>query len=253
MSAAAAPDPRRRDRVRRIPVQVVPVPVVAAGGPRVGVPHRVLHVLQRHPLGAGRGGERVPQRVRRQPLPRPRCPPPGPAAAPAGTPRAGRAGAPVAVTNSGPVAVPRPARYASSAAAAPGVSARRRGLPPLPTNRTLRCPRSQPRSATSRPTSSPTRRPEVGQQRQHRPVPHRRRAAVRARRGQQRVHLAPGSARPWRNGPGDTCGPVRAADRVRVHRAAAWPGSRTSSTARTACGPPSPGPAAGLQARGRTR
>src|SRR5688572_8917897 len=39
--------PRGPQRVRRIAIEVVAVPVVAAGRPGVSVPHRVLDVLQR--------------------------------------------------------------------------------------------------------------------------------------------------------------------------------------------------------------
>src|SRR3954453_2212481 len=67
-SERGAAGPGGGDRVRGIAVQVVLVPVVAAGGTRVGVPHRVLHVLQRDADIAGGGREGMPQRVRGQPV-----------------------------------------------------------------------------------------------------------------------------------------------------------------------------------------
>src|SRR3954453_21418827 len=55
-------------RVRGVAVQVVWGPVVAVGSTRVGVPHRLLPVLQRDPDIAGGGREGMPQRVRGQPV-----------------------------------------------------------------------------------------------------------------------------------------------------------------------------------------
>src|SRR5690606_1826485 len=67
---AAAASPGGPDDVGGVAVEVVPVPVVAAGGAGIGVPHRVLDVFEGHPFGAGGGGEGVPKRVRRQAGPR---------------------------------------------------------------------------------------------------------------------------------------------------------------------------------------
>ena len=115
----------RPDDVCRVAVQVVPVAVVAAGGAGVGVPHRVLHVLQRHALRAGGGGERVPQRVRRQPSPRPGMPAAWASRRTSRNTACRSSRAPLAVTSSGPV---------SSGTATPAAAARwpgsRRARPP---------------------------------------------------------------------------------------------------------------------------
>ena len=92
------PRRRRRRRCRWVAVQGCPGPVVAHGGPRVGVRGGVLHVAQRYP-GVQRGGdERLPQRVRPDPLADCR-PPGGPAGDPGGAvavrpPAVGAPGAP---------------------------------------------------------------------------------------------------------------------------------------------------------------
>ena len=99
----------------------------------------------------------------------------------------------------------------------PGVSARRRGLPPLPMKRTLRCPRSTPRSPTSRPTTSPTRRP---------------RSASRAITARFRTAVGPVAAAAAASSASTSSGrqpavaewsrdprAVRATDRIRRHRA----------------------------------
>ena len=134
---------------------------------------------------------------------------------------------------------PRAARYASTAAAVPGVSARRRGLPPLPTNRTLRCPRSYAEVATSRQTSSPTRRPEVGQQRDRRPGcgPPAGRSSASAAASSASTSSGR-QARRWPEWSRSTRGRSAPATGLASHRVELDAGSRTSWTARTACGRP---------------